>query len=78
MTEAFLSISDALNLVRDTSIETQTPGRVEQTVWQRIERSDSAFSFFFLFSLTFMFTLKDIRKICQIMFTTQKHIYLLT
>ena len=40
MTDDFLNTSDALNLVRDTSVETQAPGRVEQMVWQRIERSD--------------------------------------
>jgi len=40
MTEEFLNVSDALNLVRDPLADTQAPEGVEQTVWERIARSD--------------------------------------
>jgi hypothetical protein len=40
MTEDFLNVSDALNLVRDPLVDTQAPKNVEQTVWERIARSD--------------------------------------
>jgi hypothetical protein len=36
----FLNISDALKFVRDPLTDTQAPARVEQTVWQRIARSN--------------------------------------
>jgi hypothetical protein len=39
-TEDFLNISDALKLVRDPLTDTQAPKNVEQTVWERIARSD--------------------------------------
>ena len=40
MTEDFLNVSDALKLVRDPLADTQSPQKVEQTVWERIARSD--------------------------------------
>ena len=40
VTEEFLNVSDALNLVRDPLADTQAPEDVEQTVWERIARSD--------------------------------------
>jgi hypothetical protein len=40
MKHDFLDISDALKLVRDPLTDTQAPARVEQTVWQRITRSN--------------------------------------
>jgi hypothetical protein len=43
MTDEFLNITDALNLLRDTSIETQAPGDVEKTVWERIKGLDPVF-----------------------------------
>lgn len=52
MTDDFLNVSDALKLVRDPSTDTQAPERVEQTVWERIARSD--FNSFFL-EVTLMF-----------------------
>jgi SGT1 protein len=45
MTDDFLNLSDALKLVRDTSVETQAPVHVEQTVWQRIKELDPFFFF---------------------------------
>jgi hypothetical protein len=73
MTDEFLNTSDALNLLRDTSFETQAPGDVEDTVWERIKGLDPVFSFV---EVTLIFMLKDIRIICHIMFTKRKHIYL--
>jgi len=40
MAEDSLNLSDALRLVRDPLADTQAPQNVEQTVWERIARSD--------------------------------------
>ena len=34
----YISVKDALNVVRDGSVETRAPGEVENTVWDRIAR----------------------------------------
>lgn len=39
-TEDSLNVSDALKLVRDPLADTQAPQNVEQTVWERIAKSD--------------------------------------
>jgi len=75
MTDDFLSVSDALNLVRDPSTDTQAPERVEHTVWERVARSDLNL---FSIEVTLMFSWKGIRVVYRIMFTRLRHICPLT
>jgi hypothetical protein len=70
-----LSVSDALNLVRDPSTDTQAPERVEHTVWERVARSD--LNLFFV-EVTLMFCWKGIRAVYHIMFTRLRRICPLT
>jgi hypothetical protein len=74
MIDDSLSVSDALDLVRDPSTDTQAPERVEHTVWDRVARSD------YLFSIEVILTshLKGIRVVYHIMFTRLRHICPLT
>jgi len=37
--DGFIAVSRALQLVRDSSIDTKAPADVEHTVWHRIQRS---------------------------------------
>ena len=75
MIDDFLSVSDALNLVRDLSTDTQAPERVEHTVWERVARSDLNL---FCIEVTFMFRWKGIRVVYHITFTRLRHICPLT
>jgi hypothetical protein len=36
--EDYISVKDALDVVRDGSVETRAPGEVENAVWDRISR----------------------------------------
>ena len=75
MIDDFLSVSDALDLVRDPSTDTQAPERVEHMVWERVARSDLNL---FSVEVTLMFRSKGIRLVYHIMFTRLRHICPLT